>query len=430
MPCLCSIECDFSRPLDKSPVPENKAFVRDLDGWSAICEKLYVWDYAVDYWHFLMPFPNMTAMHGNLRFFHDKGVSHVLEQGTWNSKGSDMAPLKAYLCAKWLWNPGLPSAPLIDGFLNAYYGAAAPFVREYIARLHRLVPANSTQKVGAFADYNAPYLTDGFLADAAALWEKAAAAVMGDAVLERRVRAAAMGIDYVKFRRAIAATGRKWMVTRNPARFAPSAEAVVLAAKLDRAAAEYGKSFLFMENKGRDMATRKKLHECLDPSKAPKPCDKVTLLGRELRLADRAAGVVGVKDAQSTMVGGGAQVAKLYRSRAGRDARIPVRLVGYDADGAYRFRVHARIPRTGVEPQGEALRIGIWDDGTQRDVVSLALRGDEIADGYAWYDLPPCRLEDKQYFYVSPGSFDKEKHKVNPTIECVFIDLVQIVRTE
>ena len=430
MPCLCSIECDFSRPLDKSPVLENKAFVRDLDGWAAICEKLYVWDYAVDYSHFLMPFPNLTAIRGNLRFFRGKGVSHVLEQGAWRSRGSDMAPLKVYLCAKWLWNPDLPPTPLIEGFLNAYYGGAAPCVREYIVRLHGLVSVDSTQKVGGYADYSASYLTDSFLADAAVLWEKAAAAVKGDAVLERRVRAAAMGVDYVKFRRQIAATGREWMVTRNPARFAPSAEAVALAAKLDRAAAEYGKSFLFMENRGRDAAIRKKLRECLDPSKAPKPCDKVTLLGRELRLADRAAGVVGVKDAQSTMVGGGAQVAKLYRSHAGRDARIPVRLVGYDADAAYRFRIHARIPLTCDVPQGEALRMGIWDNGTQRDVVSLALRGDEVADGYAWYDLPSCRLDDKQYFYVSPGSFDREKHKVNPTIECVFIDLVQIARAE
>lgn len=148
------------------------------------------------------------------------------------------------------------------------------------------------------------------------------------------------------------------------------------------------------------------------------------------RLADRAAGVVGVKDAQSTMVGGGAQVAKLYRSRTGRNARIPLWLIGYDADAAYRFRIHARIPLTCDVPQGEALRMGIWDDAEQRDVVSLSLRGDEIADGYAWYDLPPCRLDDRRYFYVSPGSFDREKYRVNPTIEGIFIDLVQIARAE
>ena len=46
IPCLCSIECDFSRPLDKSPYMQNVSFVKDLEGWNKLTDWLYVWDYT------------------------------------------------------------------------------------------------------------------------------------------------------------------------------------------------------------------------------------------------------------------------------------------------------------------------------------------------------------------------------------------------
>ena len=430
MPCLCSVECDFSRPLDKSPVEENKAFLRDLEGWSAICEKLYVWDYAVDFMHYLQPFPNLTALRGNLRVFRDSGVSHVLMQGAWNSAESDLAPLKTYLCAKWMWNPDLQPGPMIDEFLSAYYGAAAPLVGDYIVRLQSLVRGPSTRKVGCFEAFSAPYLSDGFLSCARETWAKAAEAVRGDAVRERRVRAAAMGADYVVFRRSVAATGRDYMVTRSPGRFAPTDDARTLASRLLGMADSLGEGFRFSENARRDRQFRKTMKMCVDPAMAPKPCDRVTLPGRELRLFDRSAGVVGVKDPASASVGGGAQVAKLYRSHAGRSTRILADTIGYDADADYAFKVHARLPLTGDEPQGEALRIGVGDLSADGDVVSLVVRGCDVKEGYAWYELPPCRLTDRLFLYVSPGNFDKARYKANPTVECVYVDLIQIVRAE
>jgi len=45
---LCSIECSFSRPLDE---PRNKAFFEDLNGWSKIADRLYIWDYTTNFSH-------------------------------------------------------------------------------------------------------------------------------------------------------------------------------------------------------------------------------------------------------------------------------------------------------------------------------------------------------------------------------------------
>ena len=63
MPCLCSIECDFARPLDKSPFPDNVSFLKDISDWSRQTDFLYVWDYVTDFRCYPHPFPNIHALH-------------------------------------------------------------------------------------------------------------------------------------------------------------------------------------------------------------------------------------------------------------------------------------------------------------------------------------------------------------------------------
>ena len=46
IPCLCSIECDFSRPLATSPCPDNVSFLKDIEDWNRQTDCLYVWDYV------------------------------------------------------------------------------------------------------------------------------------------------------------------------------------------------------------------------------------------------------------------------------------------------------------------------------------------------------------------------------------------------
>ena len=44
VPCLCTIECDFALPIDKSPFKENISFRKDIEDWSRLSDFLYVWD--------------------------------------------------------------------------------------------------------------------------------------------------------------------------------------------------------------------------------------------------------------------------------------------------------------------------------------------------------------------------------------------------
>src|SRR5207247_1268774 len=131
---LCSIECNFREPLDQQ---SNAAFADDLRGWSKLCQRLYVWDYTTDFAHYVQPHPNWFTLGPNLRFFQQHHVRGVFEQGAYQSHGSEMAELRAWLLAQLLWNPHQDDRALIDEFLDGYYGpAAAPHLRRYLDLMH------------------------------------------------------------------------------------------------------------------------------------------------------------------------------------------------------------------------------------------------------------------------------------------------------
>ena len=172
---LCSIECCFSHPLngeliapldpraDETPGEcksrgEN-AFLRDLQDWSRIAERLYVWDYVTQFSNYLIPMPNFDVLDKNLRLFREMGVKGVFEQGNFShGGGGHLVELEAYLQAKLLWNPDCDMQAHMDDFLRGYYGeAAAPYVREYIELWQRAArPWHVT--IGAQED--APFIRD------------------------------------------------------------------------------------------------------------------------------------------------------------------------------------------------------------------------------------------------------------------------------
>jgi len=76
---LCSIECDFARPLEHSPY--NAGFREDLEEWSRITPQLYIWDYVANFPNYLIPHPNFHVLAPNLRYFVRHGAIGVFEQG-------------------------------------------------------------------------------------------------------------------------------------------------------------------------------------------------------------------------------------------------------------------------------------------------------------------------------------------------------------
>lgn len=188
---LCSIECNFREPLDH---PSNAAFAADINGWAAVTDRLYIWDYTTDFGHYVQPHPNWFTLGPNVRFFANHHVRGVFEQGAYQSHGSEMAELRAWVLAQLLWNPNQDDRALVREFLDGYYGSAATPIYSYLEFLHA---ASQGQKLGCFSGTDAPFLQISYLAPAERLWAKAEEAVQNDPELLARVRLAHLPLRYV-----------------------------------------------------------------------------------------------------------------------------------------------------------------------------------------------------------------------------------------
>jgi len=189
---LCSIECSFSRPLDDA---RNKAFYDDLQGWSAIAKRLFIWDYTTDFSHYVQPHPNLQVLGPNIRLFVQNNVHGVFEQGAYQSWGSEMAELRAWMLAKLLWNPALDPSRLRAEFIRGYYGPAAGPVADYTALLERAV-LSAGDNLGCYSPPEAKFLSLDTLVRSWDILKKAERRAGGSIEYARRVKRVQMPVAY------------------------------------------------------------------------------------------------------------------------------------------------------------------------------------------------------------------------------------------
>jgi len=198
---LCSIECCFSHPLATCDSPANKAFRRDIEEWAKVCKRLWVWDYVVDFPHYLLPFPNLRVLKPNIKFFVEHNVRGIFEEGDYNTVNGEFAKLRSWMMAKFLWNPDYPYEKALMEFLEGYYGPAATPIRQYIDMIHDKVERDNIHVMIWENPRRAPYLTEEIMARANELFDEAERLVSSDPVRLRRVRIARLPLYYVALER-------------------------------------------------------------------------------------------------------------------------------------------------------------------------------------------------------------------------------------
>lgn len=136
---LCSIECCFCHPLDDPKCSKNADFMDDLRAWSKICDRLYIWDYTTNYAHTLITFSDFGVIQKNMQIFAENGVKGVYEEGAYYAKAvnGEFADLRAYLLSRLMIDPYMDYKKEMNEFLEAYYGGAAPFIKEYLDILEK-----------------------------------------------------------------------------------------------------------------------------------------------------------------------------------------------------------------------------------------------------------------------------------------------------
>jgi hypothetical protein len=201
---LCTIELTRSNPIAEDPTCVG--FRKDIVDWGKICHNIYLWDYTVDFSHQISPFPNIHVLQPNIRFFVRNNARQQFQQSN-TSIGHEFSELKSYLISRLLWNPDANAEAIVADFLHGYYGAAAPFIRKYIAELE----ANLHRSGSRLDIFERPiahqkdFLSASAMAAYAVLFDKAEASVAAEPEILQRVKVARLPMRYAEL--AIGADG-------------------------------------------------------------------------------------------------------------------------------------------------------------------------------------------------------------------------------
>ena len=133
---LTNIECSWNESIEegamRDPKGRNASFLQDLTGWSKLTNRLYIWDYAVNFRNYLLPFPNLRSMAKNISLYKRIGVKGLLMQGNFSSGGHGyLDELKSFVAAKMM-TGDYDIDSLIEYFCKNYYGKAYKPIIKYI----------------------------------------------------------------------------------------------------------------------------------------------------------------------------------------------------------------------------------------------------------------------------------------------------------
>jgi len=193
---FCSIECCFAHDFESCP--ENQEFLIDLETWSSFTPHLYIWDYVVNFSHYIMPYPNFMVLQPNIKTFIDNNSIGIMEQAAYQSRGGEFAELRSYLISKLLWNSEVNVDDVIDDFLVGFYGRSGQYIRKYLDLLHEQIRPDTHIYLGLNASDK--LFTNSFIEEATEIFNKAEIIAENDEIKER-VELARLPLMYLKCKR-------------------------------------------------------------------------------------------------------------------------------------------------------------------------------------------------------------------------------------
>ena len=206
---LADIEACFSHPLetchyskeiegvlDPSNPDHPPSLAEDIEKWAEIADNLFIWDYVINFHHWLAPQPNLNVLKPNMQFFVKHNVKEIFSQADDINPIGGFSEVRAYLLAKLMWNPDYDVDKGMNEFLEGYYGQAGKPIRTYIDMLHK----KATDKrihMNAFAKVTVPLFSPDIMERANALFDEAEQLADNEEVLFR-VKVARLSIQFLE----------------------------------------------------------------------------------------------------------------------------------------------------------------------------------------------------------------------------------------
>ncbi|OJY93221.1 MAG: hypothetical protein BGP13_16420 [Sphingobacteriales bacterium 40-81] len=193
---LCPIEACVAHDLKSCE--RNTSFLDDMQKWATISPQLYIWDYVVNFAHYIMPYPNFAVLQSNIKTFKENKSIGIMEQAAYQSRGGEFSELKAYLIAKLLWNPDTNTGDVIDDFMYGYYGHSGRLIKQYFTLAQSLITPQQHIKIGLRP--TDAIFTDEFVNTSVQIFNEAIKVADNESI-KSRVELTALPVYYLKCRR-------------------------------------------------------------------------------------------------------------------------------------------------------------------------------------------------------------------------------------
>ncbi len=414
--CVCTIECDFAKPIPVSRALENRRVRHAFGVWGASGCRLGVWDYAADFGCYQHVWPNYDALRGNLAFFRDQGVREVFTLTNGGGANDVWSNIRCWLLAKWMWNPDLDEGALLERYFRDHFGPAAPDLRTYFDLIRSLPRDTKRFPLTCFANVYTAGIETADLVRADAILVRAATRVAGTE-WEENVRLARIPVD---FTRVVRGAGRPALSVRavDTARWRAEREA---ARRLVAVMDSPGGLALADDRAGRT-AFAARIRALAAQEAPPVPGARRLVLEETHLTGDYPVTRFQYVDDSAARDG---RAIRMPGGEGPCTAWLDFRSLDLDAEGVYQVRVRVRtgtcVP--GVRP----FRMGLYNRVYRRAVSSYVPEGEEVRQGttsYRWYALAARALRPGDALWVGLGGGDDP----NAAAPDVWIDRVELVR--
>ncbi|MEA3403871.1 MAG: DUF4838 domain-containing protein [Armatimonadota bacterium] len=182
------------------PVRQQEPYIDWFLTWTDMHDLVTIWDYPVNYSHYLAPMPNIDVIADNIRLFTERGVFGIMEQDP-VSRGRERQFMRSWIYAKLMWDPSRDVEELRRDFICGYFQEAAPPIGAYDRLLRETARTHSIEdQPNIRYPMDSEFLTPQFLDAAEELFGRAESLAQSEEILHR-VQEARLPIMYVKLQR-------------------------------------------------------------------------------------------------------------------------------------------------------------------------------------------------------------------------------------
>ncbi len=143
---LAPIRMDYYRPITDTA---NQEYYNNLKSWGDLADgNLYLWYYSTNFFNYFAPYDCFDSFAENYRMAAQCNAYYLFDQRQKDESGAitGWSTLKDYICSKLAWDVDQNPGELIDKFFNAYFGPAAPEMREIFDQMRLLTSYNKDHK--------------------------------------------------------------------------------------------------------------------------------------------------------------------------------------------------------------------------------------------------------------------------------------------